>query len=37
MLGITTHWLVFFAVKINSKVDYWFFDSENDSYLDLDQ
>lgn len=27
MLGITTHWLVFFAVKTNDKIDYWFFDS----------
>lgn len=35
MLGITTHWLTFFAISQNCKITYWFFDSQNDHYLDL--
>ena len=36
MLAITTHWLTFLAVKKGNSVEYWFFDSNNNYYLDFD-
>lgn len=36
MLAITTHWLTFIAIKSNQQVEYWFFDSFNNHYLDFD-
>lgn len=35
MLGITTHWLTFLAVKSGKNVEYWFFDSFNTHHLDF--
>lgn len=34
MLGITTHWLTFLAIKTNNNVQYWIFDSHNHHHLD---
>ena len=37
MLAITTHWLTFLAIKnSDATVEYWFFDSFNNHYLDFD-
>lgn len=36
MLGITDHWMCFFAVKQKGEKEYWFFDSNNMDFLELD-
>jgi hypothetical protein len=35
MLGITDHWMCFFAVKLKNEPQYWFFDSSNLKFLEL--
>lgn len=37
MLGITDHWMCFFVIKIKGEVQYWFFDSNNMNFLELDE
>lgn len=35
MLAITNHWMCFIAVKSNNATQYWFFDSSNRDFMDL--
>ena len=35
MLGITTHWLTFLAIKVKNNVKCWFIDSHNNQHLDF--
>lgn len=33
MMGITNHWITFFAHKYNEKTEFWVLDSRNRDYL----
>ena len=37
MLAITNHWMLMIAVKSKHNVQYWFFDSSNRDFLELNE
>jgi len=36
-MGITNHWALFIAHKINQKIEFWFLDSKNLNFLSWDE
>jgi len=35
MMGVTNHWVSFMAHKYNGDVEFWYFDSSNDDFLEM--